>query len=99
MDEEQNQYKQFGFPEIRGPNKDRHAVLERNARIRIEQPQVALPGMKMALTIPLLDWAVLRVRFPELDCSDAQIRRQAWVTFHNHPASEPYRMTKHGYKF
>ena len=93
-----HQFNDFGLPEKRGPNPQRKAILEYNSRIRIEQPQRKLPNMLCALNIPLMDWAILKVRFPELESPDHEIQRKAWVVFHNHPISKPYRVTPTGYK-
>ncbi len=89
-----NQFKQHGFPETRGPNAERRRHLELVNRVRIEQPQRDLGFAGLMASIPPLDWAVLKVRFPELVASDHEIQRQAWNVFMRHPASEPYRVTK-----
>lgn len=97
-EQSEHQYKDFGMPEKRGPNAERQAILENNKRIRIEQPQVKLDSMKAMCSIPPLDWAILKVRFPELISPDHEIKKQAWITFYRHPVSEPYRVTPSGYK-
>lgn len=94
----QHQFKELGLPEDRPANKDRQMVLEDNHRIRVEQPQRKLPNMMAMCRIPLLDWAVLKVRFPELVSPDHEIKKNAWLTFYRHPVSEPYRVTPAGYK-
>ena len=94
----QHQFNELGMPEKRGPNAERQAILEENARIRIEQPQIALNSMKGMCRIPPMDWAVLKHRFPELVSPDHEIKRAAWITFYRHPVSEPYRVLPKGYK-
>lgn len=87
-----SQFKEHGLPEKRPPNGARHRHLELIHRVRIEQTPRDLEFMQPMLSIPPLDWAVLKRRFPELVCRDAQIQRQAWDVFLAHPASEPYRV-------
>lgn len=86
-----SQYKQFGFPETREPNAERRRHLEFINRVRIEQTASTREFMGPMACIPALDWAVLKVRFPELISPDQQIQKQAWDVFMAHPASEPYR--------
>lgn len=87
-----NQFKEHGFPEKRRANPARKKHLELVHRARIEKTPRDLEFMQPMLSIPPLDWAVIKVRFPELLSHDAQIQRLAWDIFLAHPASEPYRM-------
>lgn len=86
-----NQFKDFGFPEVRGPNRARRTHLGFLHRVRLEKTATNREFMGPMCCIPALDWAVIKVRFPELICKDAQIQKQAWDTFLAHPASMPYR--------
>ena len=94
----QHQFDELGLPEERPANKERVEILENNARIRVEQPQRKLKNMMALCSIPPLDWAVLKIRFPELISPDHEIKKNAWITFYRHPVSAPYRVTPHGYK-
>jgi hypothetical protein len=89
-----HQFKEHGFPETRGPNAERKRHLELVDRVRTEQPQRDLGFAGLVASIPPLDWAVLKIRFPELVCGDSEIEHQAWAVFLKHPASEPYRVTR-----
>ena len=86
-----SQFKDFGFPEKRGPNRARRTHLGFMNRVRIEKIAPNREFMGPMCCIPPLDWAVLKVRFPELIAPDPQIQKQAWDTFLAHPASLPYR--------
>jgi hypothetical protein len=86
-----SQFKEHGLPELRGPNNARHNHLETIQRVRIEETATTREFMGPMLSIPPLDWAVLKVKFPELISRDPQIQKQAFDTFMAHPASEPYR--------
>lgn len=87
----ESQFKEHGFPETRPPNVVRQKHLEMMARVRIENTARTLEFMGPMACIPDLDWAVLKVRFPELISPDTQIQKHAWNIFMAHPASEPYR--------
>ena len=87
-----SQFKEHGFPEKRGPNRERHNHLEFINRVRVEDVAKPREFMQPMCSIPPLDWAVLKRRFPELMSPDAQIKQQAWRVFLLHPASEPYRI-------
>ncbi len=87
-----SQFKEHGFPEVRGPNAERHNHLDFLNRVRIEETAKNREFMQPMVSIPPLDWAVLKRRFPELVAPDPQIQRQAWDVFLAHPASEPYRI-------
>ena len=88
-----SQFKEHGFPEVRGPNAARLKHLEYLNRVRIEDTAKAREFMQPMCSIPPLDWAVLKHRFPELISPDPQIKTNAWRVFMKHPASEPYRTT------
>lgn len=87
-----SQYHEHGFPEERGPNRERHKHLEFMQRVRIEETSRDLEFMHPVMCFPPLDWAVIKRRFPELISPDPQIQRLAWEVFEAHPASEPYRV-------
>ena len=86
-----HQFKKYGFPEVRGPNAARHKHLEFLHRVRIEKTATPREFMNPMCSIPGLDWAVLKIRFPELISPDHQIKTNAWRVFMAHPVSEPYR--------
>ena len=88
-----SQFKEHGFPEVRGPGAERRKHLEFLSRVRIEETAKPREFMQPMVSIPPLDWAVLKHRFPELIAPDAEIQAQAWAVFLAHPASEPYRTT------
>jgi hypothetical protein len=44
------------------------------------------------LSIPELDYAILKIRYPELNSRDANERTRAWQRFANSPESEDYRL-------
>jgi len=91
---QKDQFRDFGFPEARGPNAERRKHLELLQRVRIEKTPRDLEFMQPMCSIPPLDWAVLKRRFPELISPDPQIKTNAWRVFMAHPASEPYRTTE-----
>ena len=86
-----NQHNEHGFPEIRGPNAARRNHLEFLDRVRIEKTATPREFMQPMCSIPPLDWAVLKRRFPELISPDHEIKTNAWRVFMAHPASEQYR--------
>ncbi len=86
-----SQYKEHGFPEVRGPNRARRDHLEFLHRVRIESTARDMEFMQPIACIPPQDWAVLKVRFPELISPDTEIQKHAWQVFIAHPASEQYR--------
>lgn len=88
----EHQFKKYGFPETRGPNRERARHLQTIDRVRIEKTAVNREFMGPMACIPPLDWTILKVRFPELISPDAQIQKHAWNVFMAHPASEPYRI-------
>ncbi len=86
-----SQYNEHGFPETRPINGARRKHLEFVHRVRSEKVAVNREFMGPMLSIPPLDWSVLKLRFPELISRDPQIQKHAWDVFMAHPASEPYR--------
>ena len=89
-----SQFKQFGFPDYphkRAPNQQRRAHLEKWKAVRNENPHRELEWGAPMLAIPPLDWAVLKVRFPDLISPDHEIKKRAWNKFLASPLSEPYR--------
>ncbi len=86
-----HQYNEHDFPEKRGPNRERKKHLELIHRVRVEETAKSREFMGPMMSIPPLDWSVLKVRFPELISLDPQIQKHAWDTFAAHAASEPYR--------
>lgn len=88
----ESQFNEHGFPETRPPNVARKNHLDFLARVRIENTPRSIEFMGPMACIPALDWAVLKVRFPELISPDTQIQKHAWSIFMAHPASEPYRV-------
>ncbi len=88
------QFREFGFPELRGPNRARRDHLQFMDRVRKESVANNREFMGPMCSIPALDWAILKVRFPELIAPDPQIQKQAWDVFMAHPASLSYRTTE-----
>lgn len=86
-----SQFKEYGFPEVRGPGVARRKHLEFLDRVRIEKTATPREFMQPMCCIPALDWAVLKHRFPELISPDHQIKTNAWRVFMAHPVSEQYR--------
>ena len=71
----------------------RAAILERNARARIEKPLRDVAGLgRMVANIPFVDRARLHVDWPELDSYDAETRRCAWARFFASPESAPFKV-------
>lgn len=89
-----SQFQKHGFPEERGPNRERQKHLAFLDRVRIEETAKPREFMQPILSIPPLDWAVLKRRFPELVSPDPQIQKIAFDVFLAHAASEPYRTTE-----
>lgn len=71
---------------------DRELILELNKRKRIEKPQKDLTFGRQVLSIPELDWELIRALYPELEAPDNEIRTKAWRKFMASPDSEPYRV-------
>lgn len=97
MELKKKQHQQFGMPTFvtSTGNADRRKHLEATRRLRegIDPKGHASFG-SIALQIPELDYAVLRVRYPELNSPDATERTKAWQKFAKSPESEPYRTYK-----
>ncbi len=87
----ENQFAEFGFPEVRGPNRARRDHLEFMQTIRLEEVATNREFMGPMCCIPAQDWKILKIRFPELIAPDPQIQKQAWDVFMAHAASLPYR--------
>ena len=87
-----NQNREIGFPELRPANTERKKHLDMVKGVRKDNSARDMEFMAPMMSIPPLDWAVLKRRFPELIAPDAQIQKQAWNVFMKHPASEPYRV-------
>lgn len=94
------QFQQFGMPEFvtHCGNKDRKKHLEAIRRIREgidPKPHHLGPNGGCAgveLSIPEFDYAVLIVRYPELNSKDGVEQTNAWKRFLASPESEPYRV-------
>ena len=56
---------------------------------RLDQANGGCAGVE--LSIPEMDYAVLKIRYPELNSRDATERTKAWQKFIRSPESEPYR--------
>lgn len=87
-----NQYKEFGLPETREANKCREHDLKLLKHIRDNKLHRKLDWGYHAFAIPPMDWAVIKIRFPDLVSKDAQIMNQAWAKFRADPISMPYRV-------
>lgn len=71
----------------------RSLILERNAQLRREPGAVRdLSFGRLALTIPLEDWAELREKYPDLASKDPGIKSAAWKRFISGAESEPFRV-------
>jgi hypothetical protein len=73
----------------------RNAILERNKRLRADSgaPLRDLPGIgRLALSIPALDWEHIRKKYPELESTDGQTKRNAIIKFVNSSDSLPYKV-------
>lgn len=92
------QFSEFGMPAFvsRHGNAERRAVLERNKQIRegnLDKPR-NLGFAGVALSIPPLDYQVIKRMFPDLTSKDHEIRSGAWRRFARSPLSEPYRVSR-----
>lgn len=68
-------------------------ILERNARLRADPSGIRkLDWGRPALTIPLEDLMHLKLKFPDLNSRDAEIRTRAWKKFLASGESRPYRI-------
>ena len=88
----ESQFEKYGLPERRSANKDRQESLEKLAQVRKDDSSRKQDWGYLACSIPPLDWAVIKVRLPDLMSPDAQIKNQAWAKFLNSPESLPYRV-------
>jgi len=70
----------------------RQAILEHNARSRIEHPRRELTFGRMVLNIPLLDRERLRHTHPDLDHPDAETRNRAWRLFIQSAEALPFKV-------
>jgi len=70
----------------------RQAILEHNARSRIEHPRRELTFGRLVLNIPLVDRERLRATHPELDAPDAETRRRAWLKFITSAEALPFKV-------
>ena len=98
MDElSKKQHQQFGMPTFvtNSGNKDRARHLAEVKRMRegIDPKGHASFG-SVSLCIPELDAAIIKIRYPDLNSPDAEIRTRAWQKFARSPESEPYRTYK-----
>ncbi len=91
-----SQYRAGGMPAFvsNTGNLDRKRHLEMVRRIRegIDPKARHLPFAGCELSIPELDFAIIRVRYPELTSKCPTERTRAWQKFANSPESEPYRL-------
>jgi hypothetical protein len=96
----ESQFRQFGMPQFvtTTGNADRRRHLEAIRRIRegIDPKPKTLGSFGgfagVELSIPELDYAILKIRFPELNSRDAGERTRAWQRFARSEASLPYRL-------
>lgn len=70
----------------------RGAILERNKRVRIEQPIKDLSFGRMVLSFPELDYWIIRKRWPDMFEGDIHDRKRALQKFMRSPESEPYKV-------
>ena len=70
----------------------RGAILERNKRIRIEQPLKKLDWMRQEFSFPELDYWRLRKKYPDLFEGAIEDRKRALSKFLKSPESEAYRL-------
>ena len=81
---------------LRQPSRD--ALLELNARCRIEAPLRELSFCRLVLRIPVVDRERLRATHPELDAPDKDIRNSAWARFIASSESTPFKVGTNGWK-
>ena len=70
----------------------RHAILDRNKRLRNERPINDLSFGRMALSIPELDYWHLTKKYPDLASHDRQIKQAALAKFMASTESAPYKV-------
>lgn len=102
MDDKPNQLERFGLPEDHALKK----LARQNRRKHLKYIQQIREGARpkprddtalgrVALSIPELDFAILRARFPDLASPDNARRTAAWREFMKGPLAEIYRVYKH----
>lgn len=97
-----HQYRKFGLPGNHALQKQarqarkRHLEMVRSIRegTRSKPANFSSTLERVALSIPELDFAVLKVRYPELVSTDRETRDRAWQKFVMSPESEPYRIDR-----
>ena len=91
-----NQFRKFGMPAFatRSGNAERAAGLKRNQLLREDRlPKPMHLGFGgVALSIPPLDYEVIKIMYPDVTSKDYEIRHRAWLAFIRSPESEPYRV-------
>lgn len=70
----------------------RDLILERNRAVRNEGVMKQREGLRVAMTIPWLDYWQLVKANPALKSHDKDEKRLAWTKFLASPESEPYRV-------
>lgn len=56
-----------------------HLILERNKRMRIEQPERDLSFGRHVACVPLNDYEMLCRKFPDLKSKDAKLKTATWA--------------------
>lgn len=99
-----SQYKRFGLPEdhalqkLANRNRRNHLAFINEIRQGTRPKPAEMPVMgRVVLSIPELDFYVLKHRFPDLASPDNEIRTRAYKKFLASPLSEPYRINRRGY--
>ena len=71
----------------------RDLILGRNAELRKNPDAISdLTFAGLELQIPLLDLAILRKKYPDLNSPDGKTRTDAWRRFFGSSESDPYRV-------
>ncbi len=70
----------------------RGAILERNKRLRIEQPLKKLDWIRQEFSFPDIDYWHIRKKYPDLFEGSIEDRKRAASKFLRSPESEPYRV-------
>ena len=71
----------------------RDLILNRNAELRKNPDAIDdLTFAGLELTIPLVDLAILRKKYPGLNAMDGQERTDAWRRFFGSSEADPYRI-------
>jgi hypothetical protein len=92
MKQEWHFHPHSGELQIRHHQPSRDAIMEYTARRRIEGVTRKTDGLRLALTIPLVDLEQLHRKYPELKARDAMTRKLAWDRFIASAESAPYRV-------